>query len=109
MEKDCKMNTTQHTPGPWKAYQGRYSRQLSGPKDESIGEIYNWDGEGTSSAIALEAVANAHLIAAAPELLRACELALLHLDEYLDYRPDDCEDPCMVLKDVIKQAKGQTK
>ena len=68
-------NQTQHTPGPWKAVEAPYN-----PK----GWLWVQNGPGALLAdvhqnknIALEARnANARLMAAAPDLLKACEAVL---------------------------------
>lgn len=68
------MNTTRHTPGPWErgkvATHAVYIVQDGGERTQlatCIGdEPFGWD----------TADANARLIAAAPELLEACEAAL---------------------------------
>lgn len=69
------------TPGPW-----TYSPRLSGSENRKgfwlegnqykIGELFPVDIDG------LEGEANAHLIAAAPDLLAACKATLEMGDEY---------------------------
>lgn len=66
------MNDTKHTPGPWLVRQ-IHDEQVDVvkgdfPKGHAIATISTW-GDA-------ELIANAHLIAAAPELLAACEQAL---------------------------------
>lgn len=53
-----------HTPGPWDAY-GRVIRDVDGGEDQIAG-ISDWGAEGE-----VEALANARLIASAPDLLAA--------------------------------------
>ena len=63
-----------HTPGRWLAWPGLYCWNVAaanGPRTFNVAKI------NTDRA---EQEANAHLIAAAPELLEACE-ALAHWDE----------------------------
>ena len=81
------MNTHTHTPGPWQIqfwdYFSRPSRRdtpvITTGKD-AIGELYNlWDEDG--EAREAERLANARLIAAAPEMLAALEE--LCADKYL--------------------------
>jgi hypothetical protein len=64
---------TQHTPGPWEVDGDRDGDQLLVIQSESKGEICNVTftlGYGHADE------ANARLIAAAPDLLAACEAAL---------------------------------
>ena len=90
-----------HTPGPWD-----YSDQTGSRKHCYLGQV--WDSEGESLAVLdsttdpAVATANARLIAAAPDLLAACEDAIRLLDEHrmrgLTYD---------TLDEAIKKAKGQ--
>lgn len=90
---------TQHTPGPWTAH----------------GTVVNQEGErfeypvattGISPVPTEEAFANARLIAAAPELLAACQRALTVLCEY-DFDPyTDAGD---ILRAAIAKAAGGAK
>ena len=62
-----------HTPGPWYARRGYKMLTISNRKTAcinavTIAEVVNPCGQ--------EYVANANLIAAAPELLEACQLAM---------------------------------
>ena len=97
--------TDKHTPGPW---------VVGGPwpavnvcyieeEDhwESIVERWDYrDGEAPD-----EVKANAHLIAAAPELLEACRLALRYIEEE-GFTPEDEEAIRVLLSAVIRKAKG---
>lgn len=72
----------QHTPGPWSMDATGYSplsRLIRGPNDQIIGTVANRTGEG---------VANARLIAAAPELLEALEQALPWVATAVAFRSD---------------------
>jgi hypothetical protein len=71
-----KTKKTQHTPGPWKVFDS----DVNTGKHRSI-----WRADGCGTAIAKihgdprsarENTANANLIAAAPDLLAACEMGL---------------------------------
>lgn len=64
-----------HTPGPWKAAQPKHDPQAWDVCTESGGVLakLTWGGEGG---------ANAKLMAAAPELLAACQAAMSKLDHY---------------------------
>lgn len=81
------MTTPQHTPGPW-FYDGQNScgahviHVAQGEIAEAFGD--SWSDEGQ------QAEANAHLIAAAPEMLAALEEAyriLLEDEGYQPYNP----------------------
>lgn len=66
---------TTHTPGPWAASQNSVYWQINGPDGAIVGDVC-----GTSVwATAEEEAANARLIAAAPELLEACDMARIVL------------------------------
>ncbi len=66
---------SKHTPGPWT--HGPESRDICGPDDESVASAATWRPES-------EEVANARLIAAAPELLAALETLLTAVDDAVD-------------------------
>ena len=78
------MNNT-HTPGPWEVWRepGIETRDLSvGPVNGgiSVADIVTTNAHGIATAESISTGhANANLIAAAPELLEACEAALLRL------------------------------
>lgn len=69
---------TQHTPAPWKASQ--FGGSITGPDGKSICAISN-----NIKRDQAEKLANARLIAAAPELLKA-------LKDLLDAQPSGCVD-----------------
>jgi hypothetical protein len=72
------MNTPKHTPGPWRIFNAGRGRTLSihGPRGE-LGTnedcVVNWPGFDSCDKPKRERVANARLIAAAPDLLEALE------------------------------------
>ena len=59
--------TTQHTPGPWEKffYKGHETWMVRGGKGLTLAELANHETEDSE--------ANARLIAAAPDLLEACQ------------------------------------
>jgi hypothetical protein len=80
------VNAAKHTPGPWsfleegrteeEGNRGRPLTVCGGPGgSEDLVNVYSRD-DATVSIVREEAIANARLIAAAPELLEACEEAL---------------------------------
>jgi len=58
----------------------------------------------THCPLSWESSANAHLIAAAPELLAACRLAL----ELCNQHPDSSRETRQVLQNAIEKATGRT-
>lgn len=76
-----------HTPGPWQAgrpdmrtiVDGVPSKWIYGPEVEG-GDGYLAVASGRASSDWDEVMANARLIAAAPDLLAACETVLTKLD-----------------------------
>ena len=113
------MSTTKHTPGPWsitKAYKCNHSPDyfgaIFGPKGKfpRPGEAYGRTRE--------EAQANAHLIAAAPELLESAENLLagfIHVDgdtkgnkarTDIFLRCPEMGDLCARMREAIAKAEG---
>lgn len=99
------MSTSKHTPGPWKAFNCIGPRilknwhiqadELKGRPVSTIADI----GDGDA--------ANAHLIAAAPELLEALVAALRYLEIHADC-PRTRNFISLQLKPAIAKAKGQS-
>ncbi len=88
------MSEAKHTPGPWEAIppkaKGKHWRigargKLGGKADGMAGATVLWDvasiGNGSPGDTLATEEANARLIAAAPNLLAACEAAMAHMDE----------------------------
>lgn len=83
-------NISQHTPGPW------HVMQIGGDRCLVVGPIEI----GNPDVAELFDGPDARLIAAAPELLAACESALLYI------RSDPAVHPLIVqLQEVISKAK----
>jgi hypothetical protein len=81
------METVKHTPGPWMIETpktgGRFITGKGFPVASLTGHhVDDWDG-------------NARLIAAAPELLEACQYALGHLLDNEKYTGDDVLWSCV--------------
>ena len=120
---------SKHTPGPWRwirgpKYRGQYFGMLVGrdwdddtyPDASAPGVVMDADPSGDEYAPAIDPDSpDAQLIAAAPELLNACEVALWRLDD-TNIRSCYCypgrpNDPCgfcvgRKLAKVIAKAKG---
>jgi len=115
-----------HTPGPWKV-----CRTISGEKEDLQFVGTNSDGEkkynvmieapayflcGVSGIGKEECLGNAQLIAAAPELLEACEYAYKLIAIARNYFPKSIkhhaafqlENTCATLGKAIRKAKGQS-
>ena len=100
--------TTKHTPGPWTVHprfdDGAEVRSRAQVAWCGVASTYGASGDQTIDAA--EACANARLIAAAPDLLAACEGAV-------NMCPRDCTPGwycgvCGVLFAAIAKAKGKT-
>lgn len=110
------MSELKHTPGPWYVTTGVHSETTDCyDKGETWFNVNGEDGVIADvlhgrclSADEDEANANAHLIAAAPELLYACEMALQIIREIPDdYEYEDGENPVTILKNAIAKATNQ--
>lgn len=94
-----------HTPGPWKFYHEVFRAQISSRKIIEIQDsngipIVKWSGFDGIDRPKKETIANARLIAAAPELLDA-------LDEMIDAFPVEEKEG---LRNVIQRiALGKAK
>ncbi len=93
-----------HTPGPWTVtdVDTQYARAFVQMSDGS--EISGSDGVREVESLS---IADAHLIAAAPELLAACQRALAYI-EYLD--PVNTSSPSgivVLLRAAIANAEGR--
>jgi hypothetical protein len=96
-----------HTPGPWRVIEDRPSRlggmahvRLSvsvGTDEWTIADVFNIDTP--------ERQANAHLIAAAPELLAACEMLL---DFHVEVGGELPDDALAELRHAVSRAHGNT-
>jgi hypothetical protein len=94
---------TKHTPAPW--YIGVATSTIESPIGEKFFGVGSAEGRGICrvsrlSTLDNEDEANASLIAAAPELLAACELAVKSLASF--------PDRAAVVQAAIAKAKGET-
>jgi len=74
-----------HTPGPWKIEHAPTSLEIVG--ERYVASVYNWSLEysaykETNKALNEEAIGNANLISAAPELLLAIKECIEVLGDY---------------------------
>lgn len=85
-----------HTPGPWR----RNGHTSIESKDRWIASTDSGGVKGFS-----EDVANAHLIAAAPELLEALKAALPHL-QWANIHGSRCDEQIAQTQAAIAKAEG---
>lgn len=105
----------QHTPGPWRLDDYNTIR-ADRPNDDDAVPIATWTcsplgldhaGSCTRPVIWDEAVANARLIAAAPDLLEALELLCAKFDIFEGEPFHNCSDsPWAIARAAIAKAKG---
>ena len=110
---------SKHTPGPWETgkQNGHGGISIEANINAQIATVYlgiissNWKrGKETFARPEnAEALANARLIAAAPELLEACEAALNYMiNNARSYGGDENEFPSVIkLRDAIAKATGE--
>ena len=97
-----------HTPGPWKI-----SRGVDGPDNRVIETPDGWGvADAWECASVGEMDANAHLIAAAPDLLAALTELLAAVDQYPEVCPTYEETDRLVRAEeaaraAIKKARGE--
>ena len=99
----------EHTPGPWKAYKknGRNGYSIHGavgsPNENQIAHVRGTCIGNTMKKMDEEEVANARLIAAAPELLASLERIL----EWIDRGCDPSKTSIERALAAIAHAKGK--
>lgn len=92
------MSETKHTPGPWSVYPP--TKCVIGPEPERI-------LVAEASHHRPEADANARLIAAAPDLLAACERLLALVERFDRWHPSgDAQDEIERTKEILARVKG---
>jgi len=106
---------TKHTPGPWVVCVGNAGSIFGDLNNDAhngdnpyIGEVA---GIGVDKNLP-ECTANAHLIAAAPDMLSALQAALALSDKTLKetgatYRTDECQAVYDQVKAAIEKATGK--
>lgn len=93
-----------HTPGPWHIRKGPDRYIVADP--EKVDGGISWVTVARAYPDAKEQDANARLIAAAPELLAACEAALRYLD-YTDPMGVESQEEQDLLDAAIRKARGE--
>lgn len=101
------MTAPKHTPGPW-SFQGAATRWITAPSETGmpwyVAEVIggcDHDGSGVDRQDA-----NAHLIAAAPELYEALNLLLYRACKELA-DPEDCEE-IQRAERAISKSRGES-
>ena len=90
---------TKHTPGPWSI------ENDNGDSPEAMGPCLCVTTDTSHIAFVFDdAPANAHLIAAAPDLLEACEAVLLRLDLEAQEQGEDAVFPCAAMRADLRAA-----
>ena len=94
-----------HTPGPWtlEEHRAHWTSYIvrGGPMQNQIAQCFNWQDKGFD----VSSEENARLIAAAPDLLEALELALLVIEAT---GPGVYHDAERQMRKAIAKAKGET-
>lgn len=88
-----------HTPGPWKVY---HRHERAGPHSDEMAGL-GWELEGPPEAMLrgqFAKAADAHLIAAAPDLLAALEAA----HDILEDQYEPCEPGCACILHIVEAA-----
>lgn len=78
VEQHPQEKSMKHTPGPWNVQWGRESSYPIGIHNRLVNVVTSMGRKASA-----EASANAHLIAAAPDLLAACEAQQLAIDHLM--------------------------
>ena len=92
------MNTTKHTPGPWKCIDPHVIR---GPKNVVVAKTLD-SKEGYEIK-----QANAHLIAAAPAMYEALKALVEYLDTQVQAGKLDDWKHVLVARQALAQAEGR--
>ena len=86
---------TKHTPGPWRVGKGKYGYQIWQDVKKGFGN--HWIANLKCESCPADEVPNAHLIAAAPDLLEALECLL----------KADHDDVRAMARAAIAKARGE--
>ena len=96
------MSDTKHTQGPWRTLWGQDTMAVETADDRIVASAdFDDDDDGIPYD---ECKANANLIAAAPDLLEACEWMLEHCDQGGVVG----KEPCDNARAAIAKARGET-
>ena len=113
------MKKGKHTSGPWKVYHQELRKQFPGHKiievqDDHGYAVVQWSGFDNSDRLKNVHLANARLIAAAPDLLAALHIAAQYVDNSdspggCDGRQKNCAhcDAIRMINKAIAKAYGE--
>lgn len=87
----------EHTPGPWR-YESSTKTIRAVPQNYWLASMDSWDG-------AISNEANAALIAAAPDLLRACLAASAYLTDPPSKFPENRAEAARIIEAAIRKAR----
>lgn len=108
------MSNAKHTPGPWKHIEEDGHNRIVGPDNEPLFMVGSYGQFGRNGPLPIrkthissicEEAANARLIAAAPELLEACQRLIGSLGVMIG-DPDNDGD-IVFARAAIEKAKGE--
>lgn len=105
-------HTPKHTPGPWELFPVGDGIVKLAPAYNGVSILtVAYEGDTTFGAVFKKG--DADLIAAAPELLEACEGMVKYFCEDCLHVPDDCSQACsnhsvLPAKAAIAKAKGES-
>ena len=85
-----------HTPGPWTV----------GGDTQFMNQVEIWPAIGCAYGVGPEVIANAHLIAAAPDLLEALEAIVEALSNFDEEGLIEHAQQIIDARDAIKKARG---
>ena len=101
------MTDTKHTPGPW--VWEHWQMGLTAQNGTSVLAYYDYEGMSLHGKTEDEHEANAHLIAAAPDLLEALDRMIAEYDLWGGYNDDGFKSGTILsARAAIAKAKGQT-
>jgi hypothetical protein len=72
------------SPGPWKVAKQPYDLMIRDSGGRIVATAYGWDEQGLPGHEESRAQANAHLIAACPDMYEALKVALEDLEDWVD-------------------------
>lgn len=98
--------STKFTPGPWHVQRGNSSNPMVGTDEVSIAEVLDDVHPDTE-----QQEANARLIAAAPELLAACQMLLARIEQLQDQwgKEGFTDATARLLREAIAKAAVEAK
>ncbi len=94
---------SKHTPGPWRIWDNPMAWNVviwAGEKQVGI-------ATGNIEVSREQAIANAHLMAAAPDLLGACMAAMAYLVDPPSGFKENREAAADIIRNAIKKAEGR--